>query len=256
MTRTTTRETATSPVHMDATERAGGVALALTPRQQVLAFTVIVASIDLLLLMGNVAHFASNAPGEAVNRFSRSIWDGDLDGSFVEIFGHMQILAGVVLLSFLFVARRAPVYGAWALVLLMLGTDDFVRIHEKIGAILVRDLDLPAVDGLRSQDLGELLVWAGEAVIPGILVIIATMAAGRAARRDSIVLIGCTLILAVFAVGLDQVHIIIEPHVSSAVATVLTLAETAGELGSMSLLVLVIHRMAVLPRRADVALAS
>ena len=199
--------------------------------------------LDLLLLAANLAHLTADQPGEPVTIFSGPVWNGDLDGSFLELFGHLQLIGAAVVLAFLTVVRRSFLHAAWALALLVVVVDDFAQVHELQGGLLGARLGLPAVLGLRPQDLGELIVWGVEGVVVGVVLVVATVLATRQQRRESVVLLGCIVVLAVFGVGVDQAHIIIEPHVPPLVATAITLLETAGELGAMTLVVLVVHRM-------------
>lgn len=197
-----------------------------------------VVIVDVLLLVGNVVYYATNDPGEPVTRFGDPDWNGALDGSFVEIIGHVQVIATVVVLLVVAVVRRGLVHAAWALAFAGLFLDDFLQVHERLGSALAGSWGLPAVAGLRSVDVGEIVVWAGEAVLLGLVVVIATMGSDGTGRRDSLVLLGCMVVIAVFGVGVDQVHSVLEPHVSHVVGLAVTLTETAGELLGMSLALL------------------
>ena len=210
----------------------------LRPSPGAVALLAAVVAVDVLLLAGNVAHYAANDPGEAPTRFGAPSWNGDLDGSFVEIMGHAQIVAAVVVLLMAAVARRGLVYAAWAVAFAGLFLDDFLQLHEAWGARLSVAWELPTVLGLRAQDLGELLVWAGEAAVLGMIVVVATVFSSASGRRHSAVLLGCMVVIAVFGVGVDQAHIVLEPHISHLAAIAVTLIETAGELGGMSLALL------------------
>lgn len=204
---------------------------------------VILLVLGLLFLLGNIMHLATNDPDERSGQFSTPLWNGDRDGSYIEMFGHTQLLGGVIMLIFLTGATRSFSYVAWAAVLLTLVADDFLMIHERWGARLVQDHGLPAVGGLRPQDLGELLVWVCLAVVLGVLLVVTYVIASRSDRRNSLVLLGWIGVLAVFAVVVDLLHIVVEPHVPHTVTLALTLTETAGELIGMSLIVLAVHRM-------------
>ena len=207
--------------------------------------------VDVLLLVGNVAHHATNDPGEPLTRFQDPRWRGDLDESFAEILGHAQIVVAVVVLLVVAVFRRTLVHAAWALAFAGLFLDDFLQVHERLGAVLAARWGLPAVAGLRSVDLGEVLVWAGEALVLGVVVVVATVLSDGRGRRDSLVLFGCMVVIAVFGVGVDQLHSVVEPHVAHVVAVGLSLTETAGELLGMSLVLFAAAAMvaATAPRR-------
>ena len=208
-----------------------------------IALVAAVVVVDVLLIAGNVAHYAANDPTEAPTRFGAPSWNGDLDGSSIEIMGHAQVVVAVVVLLVAAISRRGPVYAAWAAAFAGLFLDDFLQLHETWGARLSVAWELPTVLGLRAQDLGELIVWAGEAVVLGLIVVVATVFSSARGRRDSAVLFGCMVIIAVFGVGVDQAHIVLEPHISHLAAIAVTLTETAGELGGMSLALLAAARM-------------
>jgi hypothetical protein len=143
--------------------------------------------------------------------------------------------------------RRSFTFAVWTAILVTLVVDDFFQIHERVGAQLVRDFDLPAVAGLRPQDLGELLVWAVFAAVLGSALLLAYYTASQEDRRHSRALFGWLCVLAFFAVVIDMVDVIVEPYVSHLVSLALTLTETAGELVGMTLIVLAVCRIA-LPR--------
>jgi len=215
------------------------------------ALVAAVVLVDFLLLAGNVAYYSSNDPGEAPSRFGAPSWNGDLDGSFVEILGHAQVVAAVVVLLVAAVYRRGPVYATWALAFAGLFLDDFLQLHETWGARLAVAWELPTVFGLRAQDFGELLVWAGEALVLGLIVVIATILSSASGRRHSAVLLGCMVVIAVFGVGVDQVHIVLESRIPHLAAIAVTLTETAGELGGMSLALLAAAGMLTAPARTQ-----
>lgn len=201
--------------------------------------------LDGIYLLGNVIHLGSNDPDERRTYFSVPQWDGNYDGSYIEVFGHTQLLAGAIVLAVLAVTRRSYTFSAWTVVLVTLVVDDFFQLHERWGATLVQHLDLPAVAGLRPQDLGELLVWGGLGCVLGGALLIVYIAGPGSERPDSRVLFGWLCLLALFAVVIDQLHVIVEPHVPHWVALALTLTETAGELVGMTLIVLAICRIAL-----------
>jgi len=57
------------------------------------------------------------------------------------------------------------------------------------------------------------------------------------------------VVIAIFGVGVDQVHIVLEPHIPHLAAIAVTLTETAGELGGMSLALLAAAGMLTAPAR-------
>lgn len=208
---------------------------------------VVLFFLDGLYLLGNVVHLTSNDPGEPTSPFSAVQWDGNNDGSYIEIFGHTQLLAGAVMLLFLVVTRRSLTFAVWTVLLLVLVIDDFLLVHESGGAMLVNSFALPAVAGLRPQDLGELIVWAAMAGVLGCALLIAYVVGSESERRDTRTLFGWLCLLIVFAVGVDLLRIAVEPHLGYLGNLVVTLVETTGELVAMTLIVLAVHRIVERP---------
>ncbi len=191
------------------------------------------AVLGLVALIGNVQHLRG-VPG-----FEHPMWNGDLDGSYAELGGHVVLVVAAVLLVALALRQRSGwAYGGWALVLTGLAVDDFFMLHERGGEYLAATLSLPAVLNLRPMDLGELLVWAAEAAVLGIPLIVAHLASSRVARRDSWSLLALMVVLALFAVLLDMVNIAVESRLSQRSYSISLLIETAGELGVMALMLL------------------
>lgn len=255
------RKTAITPVHNSPRDGAGPTddggdpqqqvrePEALDPTQQVWMARTTLLILNLLLLLGNLIHLFVDEPHEPSHPiFSRPAWNGDYDESHIEILGHVQLVAATIMLLFLWITRHAAVYGVWALVILAITVDDLLQIHERGGAVLVSALGLPAVAGLWPQDLGELLVWAAMAFVLGIVLVIGHLRAPRYAGGDFWLLAGLVAFLAMFGVGVDQLHVIVEPHVPPLAGTALALLETSAELVFMTLIVLAVHQMAIQPK--------
>lgn len=225
--------------------RSGSPGAAIDPVRLLLTCLI---TLDVLVMAGNVVHLKVNEPQERHDPiFSAPAWNGDLDGSYPEFLGYLQLIAAIVVLVTLCRHRRTLLYAAWALVLTAVVADDLLRLHERIGATLARGLDLPAVGGLRAQDLGELGVWAAGAALLAPLLLVAHLRAPAADRRNSLLLLVLFVLLFGFAAGLDLVHVAVLPYVSTGTMRVLTLTETAGELAVMSLMLVAVARMAMRP---------
>ncbi len=201
---------------------------------------VIVGVVDLLLIIANVVHWTFGADDPV---FANAAWDGDVDQSYIENFGHVQVIAAIVMLAFLLRQRVVMVLVAWASILVVLVIDDLFMVHERVGELLVNQLTLPSFAGVRGQDLAELLVWAALVVPLGIVLVIGHIRAGSADRRDSRALFFAVAVLALFAVVLDTVSHPIGELVTPQIGTLITLVETAGELIAMSVILIVVHRM-------------
>lgn len=194
---------------------------------------VILACLVLLVLVGNVQHL------RGVPAWSNPLWNGDIDRSYAELSGNVMLLLAVVLLvTFSGLRRSGWAYGAWALTMLALVLDDYLMLHERGGEYLAQKLALPAVLNLRPVDLGELLVWAAEAFALGLVLVVAHLKSNPCARRDSWKFLALMVNLALFAVLVDMIHIAVQPGITRRSDNIFALAETAGELGAMALILL------------------
>ncbi len=196
--------------------------------------------VALLLLAGQIAHY-SDAPG-----FLDVAWNGDFDGSFVEVFGYIQLLAASVLLVILWGRRRAAIYGAWALTLAVLAADDLLMIHEYGGEYVARALRLQAIGPVEAQELGEFAIWTIMAVPLGAILLIAHRRANKEDRRMSRVLFALLVLLAVFTVGVDLVNSTLDDTQPILLRISVTLVESAGELLVMSVILIVVLRAVML----------
>lgn len=214
-------------------------ALRFTPRW--LRVVVAVALVlDLIVLCGDVFAYL-NRNGVSVLPGIFSLWlPSSEDGSVAELYGHLQLLAAVVALVLVWRATRVGIYAAWALAFAALVADDFFQIHERVGEILVDTFSVPAVAGLRAQDLGEIAVWAVAGIILGGLLVVAHLRASPRHRSDSWLLAAATVVLAVFAVALDLIDSFVRRLTGQgALTSLMDFAESAGELLTMTLMLFV-----------------
>ncbi len=214
------------------------------------ALLAVLAVFDVLLLAGNALHVEALAAESAESPFAAAEWNGDRDHSYIEYFGHVQGLFAVGVLGAVWWHRQAGIHVVWALTLLVMVADDYLQVHERVGGWLVAAWDLPSVWGLRPQDLGELAVWAGFAVVLGPALVIAHLRAKGNDRRGSWLLAGVVVVLAGFAVVLDMVAVAVKESISGAALATLTATETAGELVAMTLFVVVAAHLLVRAREA------
>jgi len=124
------------------------------------------------------------------------------------MFGYLEELIAAAIFVFLFAKHRQVILLAWAGVFAFLALDDAFQGHEKVGGRIARGLSLDSfsflgVDGIRGQDLGELIA-AGFFLVP----ILVGLSFGyvRATprwRRFSIGLVGLLAVLAFCGVVVD-----------------------------------------------------
>ena len=224
-----------------------GAARPSSMHRLVAVVAIVVLAIDVLLLTANAA-----LNTYAVPFFRNAMWDGDLDGSLIELFGYLQLAAASLALLGLWVRRRIGVYGAWALIFAVLVVDDWLMIHEYGGAQLIGLFHIQPAAGLHPQDIAEILVWVILASVLGVLLLIAYERAPRVGRRDSNILFGLVALLSVFTVGLDLVDSVVDLTTSDLMRDSFTLTETSGELLVMSFMLVTVLRM-LTDRSADAA---
>jgi hypothetical protein len=127
--------------------------------------------------------------------------------------------------------------------------DDSIGIHEHIGGQFTQLLHLPAIGGLRGQDLGEMLVFASA----GIMSLVALgwsyrTEANRANRQISVYLFVLLLLFAVCGGVVDMLHMAISTLLHSWwLQRLSTILEDGGELVMMSLIAAFVYRL-VKPR--------
>lgn len=223
---------------------------ALPPKTMVWLCLLIVLCIDVLFLIANVAHRLGDGAEEgALGVFAPDAWEGDHDGSHVEIWGHIQLFAASVLLVVLARVHRSMLLGAWGFALLVIVIDDLLQLHEELGEYLAETLRLPMVMGLRAVDLGELITWL---LLAGVILpplVVGYLRANAWERRQSWVFVGILVVLVIFAFGLDMAAIIVKDHVPGPAMAGLALLETFGEIIPMSLFFAFAVKLALSPGR-------
>lgn len=203
----------------------------------------VLLSLDAALLAANVLHHLANqrdaVEGWAVF-FRAGVWHGDVDGSAIELTGHIVLLMAAVLL--LKLARRdaqGSVYVAWGCILLVIAVDDYAQLHERFGRWLVESSpSIPEILGLRAVDLGELLFWGLASVMLGSILFVTHRRSSSKARASSWSYVGLVCFLALFGVGVDMIDIMLLPYLNRNGAVLLALVETAGELVGMTLILI------------------
>ncbi|HET6529864.1 MAG TPA: hypothetical protein VFH03_04505 [Actinoplanes sp.] len=200
--------------------------------------------VDVLVIAGYLRHLLYNDAAESRDPvFSAETWNGNIDGSFAEFLGHVQLICACVALFFLWRAGRTAAYGAWGLAFAAVVADDLFMLHERGGRALAQAFAVPAVSGLRPQDLGELAVWALMGAIIAPLLLVTHLRAGAGARRRSLTLLALVAALAAFAVAVDLVHTLAKPWVPPLADTAVAVLEATGELSVMTLILLAVSGM-------------
>ncbi len=184
-----------------------------------------------LLLLADLVH------RRTVGAFRSPRWDVDLDRSVMEVWGYLQQALAAGMLAVVAVRKRAPLLGAWAATLSVVVLDDSLQWHERFGAWLSQQVDLPRVAGLRPVDLGELAMWAMLGLGAAVLLSVTYVRSSPQERRLTYPLLAIIAFLGGFAVGVDMVHTALEVYLNRVGNTAFIWLEAGGELAAMSLFV-------------------
>ncbi len=163
-------------------------------------------------------------------------WNLSMDGSYGELFDYLKT---ALLVLFLIVARlrsRQPAYSAWAATFLLVVLDDALQLHEQAETALVELLRLHGWLGLRPADVASLVIAGGIAAVVVPSLVTAHGRSDTLARRHSLLLAACLVLLGLFAVGFDLVHAELDQRAAgSAIVSLAGLVEDGGEMVALSL---------------------
>lgn len=190
----------------------------------------------LLLLLVVDAFFACAHVVWALTHGSDPAWSIEQDRGYAEWFQYAKEFACLLLLAFM--ARWPALRGtglAWSMVLAWILVDDSFSLHEQAAAWWVEGRPAPAPPLYIAELLFMGLVSA--LLLPGVVV---AWQQGQAVARQLAIRIGLALSLfVVFAVGVDLLHALVTHRIGH---PLLGLAEEAGEMASLSLLLWVLVR--------------
>jgi hypothetical protein len=189
----------------------------------------------LLLICGDLVYMAIHLGHLYVPAMHGRHFSLETDGGLAEFYQYVKQMWVAMCLAVAFLRRRNMVLLAWAGFFAFLMLDDALEIHERAGFWLGQRLSLPAVAGLRPDDLGELLV-AG--AVGGSLLLVLALAWWRDREptwRLSRELLILTVALGLCGVVLDTFHVIAYFR-APAISNPLAFLEDGGELVIVSVL--------------------
>lgn len=204
--------------------------------------------LDLLLLGAHCLHQLGEVTDPGRNWalvFRRpSQWNGGWDGSFIEFFGHIQLAAAGLLLIFL--ALRTPghrILLAWGGIFLIMTADDFLQVHESVGALLGEEAF--GSRSARAQELGGLAFWGVTGLVLGAGLVVGHLKSCSAARHESWGLLVITTPLVLVAVGYVLVSMLGSELFEGPAGTALIFVRVTVKLLTMTLLLTQALRLAV-----------
>ena len=158
----------------------------------------------------------------------------------------------IVVLAMLWCWTRTKIatFAIWGVFFALMLYDDSHSLHERVGEELAAAWTLPAVVGLRPQDVGELL-FAGAVGVLTISFLLAVNVFERgAARVHTLNVVLLLAALAVCGVLVDAIHVIAY-FSGSRFSWVLAVLEDGGELIVMTLITIYACRLAAYGLRAE-----
>ncbi|MCR8671293.1 hypothetical protein [Agrococcus sp. HG114] len=188
----------------------------------------------LLMLLGAILYL--------VVRHLRAI--GDEEGSlhfldtplgYPEAFQTLQWLWALGLVVLIAAGLRRWAFAALVPLLAFLLITDTFELHERFGRQLAEAIPLAPMLGLRARDVGELIVFAGAAVVTIPIALVGMRLARRADRPHFLRVFAILALVLLFGVALDMVHILLIEDAGPGDA--LGLLEDGGEMVGASLLV-------------------
>ena len=124
-------------------------------RNNNLKFLLLLISGDLLYILLHTAHLISSA-GKSLADQGASVFSLGKDLGLAESFMYVKEYWVVLLFLYLAWTRKKLMYLAWSLLFLYIMADDLLQLHERVGAMIVKNFEIEAMFGLRGQDFGEL----------------------------------------------------------------------------------------------------
>lgn len=159
----------------------------------------------------------------------------EADNGIPEAYQYVKQFWVALCMGALFRRTRAVVYTGWTLVFAFLLMDDAFQFHEHFGQWLGGQYQLPAIFGLRPDDIGELLFAAATGGVTVLLIGFGFWRGDSHARvvsRDMALLV---IALATLGVGFDIAHVITY-FKAPALAQFLLILEDGGEMIVVSLM--------------------
>lgn len=200
---------------------------------RVVGLCVALLSVDLFFVVVHAIHTIYASIYYARAPVLGWMWHIGYDRSYLEIFGYLKMILIIGLLATV-LARRRPIYLALIIIFVFVLLDDSLEVHETLGARIAEGLALRPFAGLRPVDFGELLFWASAAVV---LLSVAAIGLARTAGRDranGLLLLGALAVLAVFAVGVDMAHVVVD-NLFRGADLLFTAVEEGGQQATLSL---------------------
>ena len=198
-------------------------------------FLILLLAADLLFIILYLPHaYWTQLPPEYVKIraiFRYGVWSLKKDFGYAEVFQYIKEFWNILLLLLLAARRKGLIYFFWSILFLYLLLDDSGKIHEGLGLYISQQWGFEPAFNLRAKDFGEALVSAIAGSFFFILIGVSYLFSNIQAKLFSRVLFFLIIGLAVFGVGVDMVHRMLEYH-----GPVWAIIEDGGEMVMMSII--------------------
>lgn len=185
---------------------------------------------DLVFISLHLIHTYTSFTPSYVPSYLLSI---EVERSYADIYQYIKEYWIVLILSFVVLKRYSALYLGWFLLFFYVLLDDTLQIHEKLGLSISNNLNFLSAFNLRAEDFGELIVSACAGLFFLIFIGTAYRFGDRLSREISRSLIRMLLVLALFGIFFDMIHIAIK---SPILYPILGLLEDGGEQIVMSVI--------------------
>jgi len=202
--------------------------------------------IGLLLVDG--AFILMHLVHERTDLLHSSFFSIGRDGSAGEWFQYIKEVWILILLLELARRRANHLYRGWAFLFLYLLLDDFCRIHERLGSLVVAFCEIPRLCGVRARDCGEIIVSMLAGTVFLLLIGTQYYRSDQAGRRISHRLLGLIVLLALCGVVVDTIHGTVH---GPALSPLLYIIEDGGEMLVMSVALWYVYGLTLRNDKAD-----
>jgi hypothetical protein len=132
------------------------------------------------------------------------------DWGYAEIYQYLkEVYIAAAFLLFVYF-RKFSGYFVWSGLFFYFFLDDAFQFHEKVGAIIAQNFNFETMFGLRAQDFGELIVYAGVGFIFFCFGILSYLKYDNFHKKVWRTLFVLIIMLVVFGVGFDMLHQVME----------------------------------------------
>lgn len=193
------------------------------------------ASLTLLLMLVGVIVYSVARHLRAVATGGDPLLFLDTPLGYPESFQTLQWLWAIGLVALIAVLLRRWAFAALLPLLVFMVLTDTFELHERFGRRLAESVGIPPMLGLRSQDIGEMVVFGGAGLVTIPIALVGLWLARRDDRGHFLRIFSLLFVILFCGVVLDAVHILVieDPGPGDAFG----LFEDGGEMLAASLLV-------------------